>query len=501
MQEQVGPYRMLPRAPGGLGTGGAGRTGDAGGAGDVPWYVMPFDAAGRSKAPATRAHLLETVRRESFTNIFLFSHGWNNDWRAATARYEAFFDEFRRVRAAHSPDAPSAFKPLLIGVFWPSTSLVLPWERAPRFAAAGAAGSAEARRAAVHQFDARADELDQCVDALASEVPAAQRGRFYELVGATSLDAAEVTELATMVAPTLGALDDAVEQQDDPDGTDSAASELAEAWASGARVLEQLESPRTSRDEDDDDDFGVARPDGSADPEADSVAPRPAGLVRSLDPRNVLRMATVWKMKDRAGTVGFHGVGPLLRELLAAAATDGGRGRVHLIGHSYGAKVVMSALASAPVPRPVRSALLLQPAFSHLAFAARVPGANHPGGYRVTLDRIEQPILATFSPHDVALRRTFHLAVRRRADLGEARIAALHNAAPSRFAALGGFGPGGMDETEARITKIPETGASYDPLLAADGKVIGLDGTGVINGHGDIVRAETAWALLAQVLR
>src|SRR5204863_823662 len=116
--------------------------------------------------------------------------------------------------------------------------------------------------------------------------------------------------------------------------------------------------------------------------------------------------------------------------------------RVHLIGHSYACKVVLSALCFQELPRPVTSLLLLQPAISYLCFAAAdATGTGKPGGYHDALDKVEQPILTTYSTHDVALRDLFHLAVRRPFDQGEEHIGA--DVPPSPYAALGGYGPGG----------------------------------------------------------
>ncbi|HEX5632827.1 MAG TPA: hypothetical protein VFX50_06340, partial [Gemmatimonadales bacterium] len=211
--------------------------------------------------------------------------------------------------------------------------------------------------------------------------------------------------------------------------------------------------------------------------------PQAAGLLDALDPRNAIRMFTVWQMKDRAGTVGAKGVGPLLRELLAACDAQ-----VHLIGHSYGAKVVLSAVGygDAAPARPVASMLLLQPAVSHLCFA---------GGYQRVPDRVAGSIFSTYSRHDFPLRNTFHLALRREADLREARIAA-GDEPPSRYAALGGYGP---REAREKLVPIQPPGQAYalDPAV----KVYGLQAHEAIRGHGDISNPATWWALYSQVRR
>ena len=59
-----------------------------------------------------------------------------------------------------------------------------------------------------------------------------------------------------------------------------------------------------------------------------AAAPGAAGGAQSLDPRQVIRVLTVYQMKDRAGVVGAFGVSELLRDLLNASTA-----RVHAIGH------------------------------------------------------------------------------------------------------------------------------------------------------------------------
>ena len=64
----------------------------------VPFYVIEFDKNGVCTSPVALAHIAEASKTK--TDVFLFSHGWNNDWQAATEGYERFVDRFIDVRRA-----------------------------------------------------------------------------------------------------------------------------------------------------------------------------------------------------------------------------------------------------------------------------------------------------------------------------------------------------------------------------------------------------------------
>lgn len=212
--------------------------------------------------------------------------------------------------------------------------------------------------------------------------------------------------------------------------------------------------------------------------------PIAAGL-EFLDPRWIVRLATVLIMKDRAGIVGANGVEDLIRRLLSE--TDA---KVSLFGHSYGAKLVMTALAalSAGAPRrQVDSVLLLQPAVSMLCYAQDI-GDGEAGGFVRALATVRQPVYGTWSSRDLALTRFFHLAARRALDLGEMQMAN----APSPFAALGGFGARECKPGTSADKPLPSPGSWFEPFDPAI-RVVSLDGSGSIGGHGDINRAETYW--------
>lgn len=422
---------------------------------EIPYYIIPFDKRGLCDGPETRRHLLASVKEGSYSDIFLFSHGWNNDWTVATKRYEEFIEGFMNLRRKLNLPMPANYRPLLVGIFWPSTALVFgEGETGPQIAAADPA-----------MVDQGIAEERLEIRELAEELPPVQAQRFYELTQRPSLNETEALELAGIAKVFYRDKNEELLQQ-----TPITEKEIVSLWAAA--------TPET---EEDLNDFGIAGGGPAAGPQAAGFG----DLVKKLDPRNIVRTLTVYQMKDRAGTVGAQGVGPLLRELLAA-----GNARLHLIGHSYGGKVVLSATSYGDeLPRKVESMLLLQPAVNHLCFAETVPGSDKPGGYRPALARVKKPILTTFSAHDFPLTKTFHLALRRQDDLGEVKIAAAGDP-PSKYAALGGFGPRKAGE---QLIEIQDAGQPYQ--LGGGGRVIGLRGTRTIKGHGDISNASTWWAL------
>ncbi|WP_114907549.1 alpha/beta fold hydrolase [Ornithinimicrobium murale] len=432
-----GPWQQVP-GPGG---------------GTAPFYMIRFDKRGVCTSPSSLRHLVQAAGEA--TDVFLFSHGWNNTWEAATRHYLEFIDQFNQQYAEGWHPPARDYRPVLVGVNWPSTVLVPRDERGPDIAGG--------------QRDPSTGE-DLALELIAESLEEGAAARLYELAGHAELSGERALELARLVAPALTGLEDEL-----GDGRDATITpeDLLRWWA--AMPSEDPAEPVERGGFVEDEPVGADR------------APETAGLLDKLNPRNLIRSATVLLMKDRAGRVGGAGVRSMLHDLLDSSPDS----RVRLIGHSYGGKVVLSALAHGSAPkRPVESVLLLQPATSAKCFAD--PDREHPaGGYRPALDRARQPVMTTFSRHDVPLTRLFHLAARRASDTREAVIAG----APSEYAALGGFGP----QDTSSVTVVDAVTAPKRYVLPST-EVLAIRADAVINGHGDVQNAATAWALLCQVM-
>lgn len=425
---------------------------------DVPFYILQFDKHGSLLSVSENAKNEIAQRASEFTDIFFFSHGWNNDWTVAKSRYLEFFQRYLGLRKTHNLAMPADYKPLLVGVFWPSTALVFgESERGPQ----------KAFEPGIQQDEDLEAQFAEGLEAAGELLDEQDREELYSLAQSDSLSedsASRLAELAGKISPDTEAEITFTEQAD--------ANAILDGWKQASQLLDAV---------------------------ADDVNLHTKGMQSAdkaywytkLDPRRIIRLLTVAIMKDRAGVVGHGGVGKVLQTLLDHSAA-----RIHLIGHSYGAKVMLSALsATRPTSRKVHSALLLQPAISHLAFASSVPGRTGAGGYHDLLKRVDAPILSTHSKHDFSLHKIFHLVLRRKKDLGEAHIKKIDMRQPSRYAALGGYGPRVPDEQRIQLQP-PASLYKLDNNV----RIYGVNGSaGEITDHGDVVTEFTAWALYTLV--
>jgi hypothetical protein len=416
----------------------------------VPLYLLQFDKEAAATSVEARKGLFDDVRNGKYRDVYVFAHGWNNDFNDSLELFRKFFRGFLALQPTDR-----VWAPVFVGVQWPSVVLVFPWEKGARIAGEDAEAAFQTRALAWIR-----EELEK-----AGRDPA----RVMALAGKESLNEAEQRELAGLLR--LAIRGDTAEMGGDAIPTQD---ELIAA----AGEFQKASVPPTTGE------FGFANERGPAGAQA-------AGFLSALDPRNLVRAATVYMMKDRAGIIGSKAVNPLITELTNAGAI------VRLVGHSYGARVMLAALTTATtLARKVRSALLLQPAVNQYCFAepGQIPGMDAAGGFRPALDQVVLPIYVTLSTKDFPLHETFHLALRRGKDLGEAEIAA--GAPPSKFCALGGYGPQGVSPASTDSLEIADSGSyEYKPTA----RVVALDGSeDRINSHGDVTNRYTFWALSEQ---
>ncbi len=220
--------------------------------------------------------------------------------------------------------------------------------------------------------------------------------------------------------------------------------------------------------------------DGPVDPVAGEAAF--LGLPDSLT--NAARMAlnavTYYQMKERARSCGERGLAPVLQDVVPTNL------RLHLAGHSFGARLVTAA-AAAPGPA-VTSISLLQAAFSHYSFAKDwEPGQD--GAFRsvLTSGRLTGPMIITHTRNDKAVGLAYAIASRL-----AGQVAAEIGDASSRFGGLGSNGaqrtPGTLEGVLLNSSADYKFSSSVANNLLADA---------FITGHGDVSGPEVGNAVAA----
>jgi hypothetical protein len=212
--------------------------------------------------------------------------------------------------------------------------------------------------------------------------------------------------------------------------------------------------------------------------------------------RDVFEIFTYWQMKKRAGVVGSIGV----RSLIGAVQERHPDARIHLIGHSFGCKVMLAAVAGpgAPLPRPVQTLALLQGAVSFEAMAERVRGTNSPGGYRAALEpaRVDGPIVATFSRFDGACSQAYPLASRLAGQVGELEEMF------DQYQALGAVGASGVGAGLGHSGPMRDVGKAYGigvrGVWSIDG---GTEPGAFITNHSDVRTPQAAWLICCSIRR
>ena len=208
--------------------------------------------------------------------------------------------------------------------------------------------------------------------------------------------------------------------------------------------------------------------------------------------KEALRVATYWQMKERAGVVGQRGLGPLIDRLQAASPAL----QVHLVGHSFGARLVSFSLAGIKPGPPfaVESVVLLQGAFSHFAFARALPQDPRRGGALAGMNtRVNGPLCITHSLKDTAVGTAYPLA----------SIAARDDSAAlsDQMFRWGGMGHDGAQAVGAAGSALGTVGTRYSfgigSFLNLDGNQVIVQGGPPAGAHSDIVHPEIAWAVLA----
>lgn len=475
-----------------------------------PYWEVAFDANGTVRFRDVVDAMLNELPAAGLTDLFVFAHGWNNDANEARSRYRQFFAEVRKVLA---PDAGLPVRRSaaigVLGAIWPSKRWADEDLDVPYGAAAGLADAA---------FDpALVTGLKDIFDT------PRQRDALDTLAGLLQLHPADPRALQAF-HDALALLGDEPDAADDPEDHAEAALLLPEAAdAAGIAAPMPAAVPRPARAEqiqelfDRFGSFSLALTSGGS----EAAAGVPDFFTKQwLGAKEVLRAFTYYQMKRRAGPVGAAGLGPLLAQVHAAQPDL----NLHLIGHSFGARLVSFAVKAwgatpayggtraARRPSPVTSLFLLQGAFSHYAFADALPHDPARSGALAGLPPlVDGPITVTYTGDDWALSVWYPLASMARRDDASGGVAFDEHLFDRRWLAMGHDGARQVGETPIRMP--PMVGRVLDgttgeklkldkPYLAA--RVFNLDAHDLIKvkrfpmgAHSDIFYPNLAWLLLA----
>jgi hypothetical protein len=439
-----------------------------------PYFELEFDAKGKPADSKQLAALLDGLQKNKTTDLFIISHGWNNDSKDAHALYQ---DLFNNVKAQEKNVDVAGRSFAVAGIIWPSKKFDVA-DDAPNAASVGGSNG-QARVKA---------QVDTLKEFLSSGPGAAKHAKDLDrakaLIPKLEKSADARREFSTIL---LARLPKTVGEE----GGWHIDQAVAKNMVADDKLLNQLGTPPAKVATKG---TGGATSIGGKKPAASNQTFQGAaglgdffkGIVGGAS--NLLNYVLYYQMKDRAGVVGRAGVNAAIQ----AVRTKLPKLRVHMIGHSFGARVVTAAITGdAPAPKGfVHSLSLLQGAFSHYSFSSKYDDSTKPGFYRnlISESRVSGPMIITHTRADNAVGLAYAVASR-----AAGQIAA---AVGDKNDPYGGLGSNGAQKTtEAREGTLPKAGGKFDQPLAK-GTVTNLLADGLIKNHSDVTNPNAAYAVL-----
>lgn len=408
-------------------------------------FELEFNKDGDLVQPQQVDAIKGALSGAGVTDVVVISHGWNNNIAEARSLYTRFFQTLTPQDLANA---------VVVGIFWPSKKFtdeeLIPGGAAGLGGAEDVAvtGGLEDLKAAFLD-DAASQELDSLKELVPLLDDEAIRQQFVHRLGAlleahTSPNAPEdgreplsTTEkdvLKLFGAPVLGPID--------PNAGGAAGFGGAGGGAGFGEFFEN---------------FKVAA-------------------------QRLINFTTYWIMKGRAGKIGANSLNPILHQL----QTQFPALRLHLVGHSFGGRLV-TATTDGGSSLKVQSLILLQAAYSHNGLSSDYDGNGTPGFFHkiLTQNKVSGPILITHTRNDTAVGYAYPLASRINGD-----DAAALGGPEDRF---GGMGSNGAQHANAVNTEL--LGADQTYQLDPTRKVFNLKSDRFIAEHNDVARPETAHLL------
>jgi hypothetical protein len=430
-----------------------------------PYFEVEIHQNGALREASDLARATAFASDNGITDLVVISHGWNNHKQEARDLYEGLFDSVRAVSVSGAVDL-GARKIGVVGVVWPSKKFT-DEDLVPRVRAASIVG------------DQSKDIVGECLDSLASALSDLGANETIKVVRAAIGDLDHSAAARELFANTVRDLLPQEHATND-DGSDRFFEVDAQ------ELFDRLQAPFFPQ--------ALAGAGGAAGGATGGVTGEAASLGDWFNgakaaARRILNYATYYTMKARASVVGAGGV----CEFLAAVMEGAPETKIHLVGHSFGGRVVTAAskaLGDKEKPKP-SSMSLLQAAFSHNGFAKNFRHGKD-GCFRPVMQDslVAGPVIVTHTHNDTANAIAYPLASRL-----AGQDAAAVGGAGDPFGAIGANGA--LHTPEAITGALLPVGAPGYSFLA--GHLYNLEADRYIKDHGDIGGREVAYALLTAI--
>ncbi len=435
--------------------------------------AIPFERI-RFSADGDVPLLWRPLVPEGTTDVIVLAHGWKNDEDDANRLYAALL---QNIRNAAGQDFERRGRWAALGVYWPAFRFrddltLLPID-----------GSAAGGAASLDGDDLERAELATYAREVASDLNSTDPSAF----AAIAVDAAGGGGPADLFADRLRALlsiaiDPAADCEHVDLLVDRGRDLIAEQKAGGVFAAAVDEAAPAKHDGS----GGAAAFDGVASALERLKSGGAAAVAR------LLNQATYFEMKARSGVVG-RGLATRLRDGLPAGT------RIHLVGHSFGGRLVTAAAACDDAPA-IESLSLLQAAYSHNGLGTGFGDDGQTvGAFRaiVAQRRVAGAIVITHTLRDRAVGLAYAIA--------SAASGVIASALGLNTLIGGPRDPhGGMGANGARSMLEAETtdhiAAVGSPIVARRGVVNNVLADAIISSHNDVANEDVGavvWSAIA----
>jgi hypothetical protein len=320
----------------------------------LPHYEIEFTKQGAVFDQSQVTQILNDL--EQFSDLLVLSHGWNNDIADARKLYEKLTQSVERVIDEGVVSSLDQRRFAIVRLFWPSKRFT----DEDLIPGGGAASATQKNDDSLLRLleNLKNDPLrlgDDEIDPIRKAAMDKAKALVPSLDSDPQARQEYVLLLRSILDPTAADPDDGSEEFFSRDPQD---------------LFEQLGEP-------------VVAPGAAGSGGATSVGGGAAGIIGDAlsgikaAARRLANFATYYQMKNRAGIVGFNGLASVLHRIRDRKSDI----KLHLVGHSFGGRLVTAAASVLPPNTPAVSLTLLQAAYSHNGLAKDFDGSRD-GAFR-----------------------------------------------------------------------------------------------------------------------